>query len=123
MKFFKQLRGLANVNEGTAHYWLQRLTAIALVPLSLWFIFSTITMTGISYSDYREWLSSISNILLMILFLIFLFYHMQLGLQVVIEDYIHSVQTKSVLLLANKILATCFALFGIFSSLILGFEG
>ena len=74
MKFFKQLRGLPSANEGTAHYWVQRLTAVALVPLSLWFVFSTITMTGISYSDYREWLSSNSNILLMILLLIFLFY-------------------------------------------------
>jgi succinate dehydrogenase / fumarate reductase membrane anchor subunit len=122
MNLVKQFRGLRDVNSGTSHYWTQRLTAIALAPLGLWFIFSTLTMTGDNYYEYKEWLGSPINVALMILLLLMLFYHMKLGLETIIEDYVHNTKGKFLLLLLNKIAAICLALFGIFSLLILGFE-
>ena len=122
MNLVKQFRGLRDVNRGTSHYWTQRLTAIALVPLVLWFIFSTFTMMGHNYYEYKEWLGSPINVALMILLLMILSYHMKLGLETIIEDYVHNTKGKFLLLLVNKIAAICLTLFSIFSLLILGSE-
>ena len=83
-------RGLGSAKEGSHHWWHQRLTAIALVPLSLWFIFSLISMVGADYMTVVYWLRLPFVSVLLILFIVFLFYHTVLGLQVVIEDYIDS---------------------------------
>ena len=83
-----RVRGLGSAREGTHHWWAQRLTAIALVPLSCWFIYSLVTMTTVDYIAAIGWLQSPIISILMILFVISLFYHAQLGIQVVIEDYI-----------------------------------
>lgn len=81
-------RGLGSAKEGTQHWWAQRLTAIALVPLSLWFIYSVACIGSMDYNAALEWLQSPVTSLLMILFIFALFYHAQLGIQVVIEDYV-----------------------------------
>ena len=123
MSFFKQLRGVGIVNEGTSHYWLQRVTAIALVPLSLWFVISNAVMASSDHVVYSEWIGSVSNGILTILFLTFLFYHIKLGLQSVIEDYVHAVNAKVLLLMANKIINTLLALLGVFFILVLVIKG
>ena len=81
-------RGLGSAKEGSHHWWAQRLTAIALVPLSLWFIYSLVCIGSMDYNTAVEWLQSPVTSVLMILFVVALFYHAQLGIQVVVEDYV-----------------------------------
>ena len=82
-------RGLGSAKTGTDHFWSQRVSAVALVPLSLWFIGSIIAHVGADYATVMAWLSSPFQAVLMIVFLAALYYHSQLGLRVVAEDYIH----------------------------------
>ncbi len=83
-------RGLGSSKEGLHHWTAQRLTAIALVPLSLWFIFSTVSVISKDYSTVTLWLQAHFNAVLMLLFITAMYYHAALGLQVVIEDYVAS---------------------------------
>ncbi|MGZ0187101.1 MAG: succinate dehydrogenase, hydrophobic membrane anchor protein [Alphaproteobacteria bacterium] len=85
-----RVRGLGSAKDGSHHWIAQRMTAVALVPLTLWFVISLIGLIGGNLADIKAWLSSPFNAVLMILTLIAGFHHAQLGLQVVIEDYIHS---------------------------------
>ena len=78
------------------------MTALALVPLSIWFVFSIISHIGDSHTEISVWIAQPSVALLLILYLGFMFFHAQLGVQVVIEDYIHSEPVKIVSLLLIK---------------------
>lgn len=81
-------KGLGASGEGSHHFWLQRLTALALVPLILWFCFSIALLPEASYESVIAWLQSPFNAILMLLLVIVSFQHAQLGLQVILEDYI-----------------------------------
>jgi succinate dehydrogenase / fumarate reductase membrane anchor subunit len=100
-------RGLGSARDGVAAWWLERVSAVALVPLMLWFLASLITHSGSDYSAFIAWLRAPLSALLMVLLLIALFSHLALGLQVLIDDYVHSV-AKIPLLLAVRL--ACFAL-------------
>lgn len=102
------VRGLGSAKNGTHHWWGQRVTAIALVPLTLWFVYSVIMLTGAGHGEVAGWLSQPLNTVLMLLLIAATFHHLQLGLQVVIEDYIHSEFSKLSTLLIVK-----FASFGL----------
>jgi len=82
--------GLGSAKEGVGAWWAERVSAVALVPLTLWFAASIIAHTGSDYAAFIVWLRTPPAAILMILLLITLFYHTALGLQVVIEDYVHS---------------------------------
>lgn len=82
--------GLGSAKAGFEHWWTERVTAVALVPLTVWFAASLIAHSGSGYEAFIGWLGSPVTAVLMILLLIALFWHTALGLQVVIEDYIHS---------------------------------
>ncbi|MBB3063805.1 MULTISPECIES: succinate dehydrogenase, hydrophobic membrane anchor protein [Limibacillus] len=97
-----RVRGLGSAKDGTGHWWSQRLTAIALVPLCLWFVVSVISMVGADYGTFLHWLSSPLSGGLMILLIIATFYHAALGLQVVIEDYVHQEGIKIASIIAVK---------------------
>jgi len=84
------VRGLGSAKEGTHHWWMQRLTAIALIPLSLWFIVAVLCVVSSSYAEAITWIDSPINSTLLIILSAALFYHSQLGVQVVVEDYVHS---------------------------------
>jgi succinate dehydrogenase / fumarate reductase membrane anchor subunit len=99
--------GLGSAREGVKPWWFERVTAVALVPLTLWFAASLITLTGSDYSTFVAWLRAPLAALLMVLLLIALFSHLALGLRVVLEDYIHS-KAKIPALLAVRF--GCFAL-------------
>jgi succinate dehydrogenase / fumarate reductase membrane anchor subunit len=84
-----RVRGLGSAKDGTSHWWAQRVTAIALVPLTIWFVISVIAMVGADYETFRDWIGSPLAGGLMLLLVIATFYHAFLGVQVVIEDYVH----------------------------------
>lgn len=81
-------RGLGSAKSGTEHWMFQRLTAIALLPLTLWFVWSLVCLAGASHQEFTAWLSNPVAAVLMIGFCLVAFYHAALGLQVVIEDYV-----------------------------------
>jgi succinate dehydrogenase / fumarate reductase membrane anchor subunit len=99
-----KVRGLGSAKEGLHHWWAQRLTALALIPLSLWFVYSLVCTTGADYATVIAWLGQPMNAVLMLLFLFALYYHAALGLQVVIEDYIDSEWQKIACLILVKFL-------------------
>ncbi len=97
--------GLGSAKEGFAHWWWQRLTALALVPLTLWFTFSMATLTSECFGNVYVWIASPITSTLMIAFVVSLFYHAQLGMQVVIEDYVHHEALKIISILVIKSLS------------------
>ena len=113
-------RGLGSAKAGAAHWWAQRLTAIALVPLTLWFIFAVIRLQGADQNEVVVWLSSPLSLVLMLALIVATFHHLQLGLQVVIEDYVKSHATKLASILAMKAACIVLALACIVSVLKLG---
>ena len=118
-----RVRGLGSAKDGTAHWWAQRLTALALIPLTVWFCVSVIAMSGADHAAVTAWIASPLVAGLLILLIIATFYHAALGLQVVIEDYVHGEMTKIGLLLAVKALSIVLALAAVLSVLTLLFTG
>jgi len=100
-----RVRGLGSSHHGVGHWWAQRLTAVALVPLVLWFVVSALSMVGADYETFRAWVGSFGNAVLLILLTIALFHHAQLGIQVVIEDYVHGETVKVTGLILTKFVA------------------
>lgn len=82
--------GLGSAKSGIRHWWRQRITAVALLPLSVWFAALIIAHAGSDYAVFKAWVRTPLVTSCMILLLITLFHHSALGLQVVIEDYVHS---------------------------------
>ncbi len=118
-----RVRGLGSAKDGTSHWWAQRVTAVALVPLSIWFAFSVVNLVGVDKDGFKVWLNGPSSFVLMALFLIALFYHMQLGLQVVIEDYVHNERNKVISLVFNKLLAVFLVVSSITALMRIAFGG
>ena len=112
MKFRTALsvvRGAGTAKEGTRHWWAQRLTAAALIPLGLGFVVMTIALVANDYDGARTALAHPVAAALWILFSVALFHHAQLGLQVVVEDYVHSHGLKVVAIIAVKFAALVLA--------------
>src|SRR5215472_9720929 len=105
--------GLGSAKEGVEHWWLQRLTAVALVPLGLWFVIAIIRLVGADLDTVRNWVGSPLPAILLVLLLIATFHHAALGLQVVIEDYVHAELTKLGLLIVIRLACFAFAVTGI----------
>ncbi len=97
-----KVRGLGSAKDGSHHWWLQRLTAIALLPLSIWFIYGVVSIVGKNYDAAVAWVQSPANSVLLLLAIFAVFYHARLGLQIVIEDYVHSEGLKIASLVAMK---------------------
>ena len=115
------VRGLGSAKSGSHHWWLQRLTALALIPTSIWFVVSILWHVGDTHGEFVEWLKSPLVTSMMIAFLISVFYHASLGLQVVIEDYFHNEIIKISSLIAMKLGTLLGALTGIVSVLKISF--
>jgi succinate dehydrogenase / fumarate reductase membrane anchor subunit len=95
-------RGLGAAHNGTHHWWAERLTSIALLPLLLWFAVSLTSLATADHATATAWLRAPVNAILMLTLVATLFHHMHLGLQVVIEDYIHGNVRKFVMLIVVK---------------------
>lgn len=117
-----QVRGLGSAKNGTHHWWAQRVTAVALVPLTLWFVYSISTMAGAGHDAVSAWLGQPFNAIVMLLLIAATFHHLQLGIQVVLEDYIHNEGAKIVLLLAVKLGSIALAVAGSFAVLKVAFS-
>jgi succinate dehydrogenase / fumarate reductase membrane anchor subunit len=115
--------GLGSAKEGVAHWWAQRVSAVALIPLSLWFVVSMVILTGADRSAVVAWLHAPFAAIVTTLLVIAVFYHMSLGVQVVIEDYVHSEWAKIFALVLNKLVAVALAVAGIFAVLRIAFQG
>jgi len=116
-------RGLGSARYGVHHWWAQRLTAIALIPLVVWFAISLVMMSGADYGAVRAWIGSPVVMVLLILTIAVGLHHGQLGLQVVIEDYVHGDGSKLALIVAVRFIAVLFGLAAIVAVLRIGFGG
>jgi succinate dehydrogenase / fumarate reductase, membrane anchor subunit len=103
-------RGLGSAKSGTAVWWAERVTSIALVLLTLWFVLAVFHLEGGTRAHVAHWAAHPVNATLLLALVVATFHHMQLGLQVVIEDYVHGEPAHIILILANKAAA---ALLGI----------
>jgi succinate dehydrogenase / fumarate reductase membrane anchor subunit len=116
-------RGLGSAREGVHHWWAQRLTAIALIPLVVWFAISLVMLSGADYGVARAWIGSPLVMVLLILTIVIGLHHGQLGLQVVIEDYVHGDGWKLALIVAVRFVAVVFGLGAVVAILRIGFGG
>ena len=115
-------RGLGSAREGVAAWWFERVTAVALVPLTLWFATSLLALAGADYATVAAWLKRPLTALLMVLQLTALFSHLALGLRVIIEDYIHS-GVKIPALMAVRFGCFALAVTGILATLRIALTG
>tara|TARA_B100000579_G_C22543156_1_gene716243 strand:+ start:354 stop:725 length:372 start_codon:yes stop_codon:yes gene_type:complete len=103
--------------HGLSHWKLQRISAILIMPLVFWFLYSVITAMSKTYSETIEWVMSPINYTLLIILLAGIFYHSSMGLQVIIEDYISNIRLRTIILNISKIVLFAFALISITSVL------
>ena len=103
-------RGFVSAKTGVGHWWWQRITAVALIPLSLWFVVSIITLVGADYDALVTWIRSSIVAVFLILFVVTLFYHALLGVQVVIEDYVHNEGLKAAVLVGIRFIISALVL-------------
>lgn len=103
-------RGLGSAKTGTTHWWMQRVTAVALIPLAFWLILFINQLFNASYEDIKQWLISPVNFTLLLAWAFTGFYHAALGLQVVIEDYVNPDWLKIVLVWMIKLIFTGMAI-------------
>ncbi len=118
-----KVRGLGSAKEGVNHWWWQRVTAVALVPLVLWFVASVIGLAGSEIGAVRAWVAWPVSAVLLLLLIGVTFHHMQLGIQVVIEDYVHTNWLKIASIIFVKFATVILALASAFAVLKIAFVG
>ena len=111
----KSVRGLGSAKTGTEHFVHQRFTATALVLLGLWFVWFVVSLVGSDYLTAVDAVSKPWNAILLVGFLVAMFWHAQLGLQVVLEDYIHNSLLALALQVSVKFIAVLGAIVSIFA--------
>ncbi|MDQ1063029.1 succinate dehydrogenase, hydrophobic membrane anchor protein [Stenotrophomonas sp. SORGH_AS_0282] len=111
----KNVRGLGAAKTGTEHFVLQRLTATALVPLTIWFLIFVLSLVNVDYVTAADAVSKPWNAVLLVGFLVAMFWHAQLGLQVVLEDYIHNSLLALALQTTVKFIAVLGAIVSVFA--------
>jgi succinate dehydrogenase / fumarate reductase membrane anchor subunit len=116
-------RGLGSARQGVHHWWAQRITAVALIPLVVWFAISLIMLSGADYAVVRAWIGSPVVMVLLTLTIVIGLHHGQLGMQEVVEDYVHSEGMKLTLIVLLRFTAVFFGLAAIVAILRIGFGG
>lgn len=110
-------KGLGAAHEGTHHWMMQRVTALSNLVLVLWLVYSIVSLKGATHEVFVAWLALPWNAVLMILFILSTFYHATLGIQVVVEDYIHTRCLKLAKLIGMKLFFVALGVASIFSIL------
>lgn len=106
----KTARGLGSAREGVQHWWLQRLSALPLIPLGFWFVISMIGLARNSQPyQIRDWVAHPLHAWPLLFFLLLGFYHGYLGIKVIIEDYVHNKAVKLLAMLFTMLIATLFS--------------
>jgi succinate dehydrogenase / fumarate reductase membrane anchor subunit len=120
--YLSRARGLGSAKEGVHHWWMQRVTAIALIPLVVWFAISLVMLSGADYAVARAWIGSPLVMVLLTLTIAVGLYHATLGMQVVLEDYT-SGATRVVTIVITKFIAVLFGLGAVLAIMRIGFGG
>ena len=118
-----RVAGLGSAKEGTGHWWAQRLTAVALVPLSFLFVVFVFAFAGADHARAVELMGNPLVAVTLLLFIVAGFYHMKLGMQVVIEDYVHHEGAKTFLLVSLALGSFALGTAAVFAVLKLAFGG
>ena len=114
--------GTGSAKEGVHHWWLQRLTSIALVPLTVWFVVSLLSLPSFEHVTVISWIAQSWTALLLILFILVATWHSQLGVRVVVEDYVHG-GAKTLALVVITFIHALIAAAGVFAVLKIAFGG
>ena len=114
-------RGLGSAHDGVTHWWHQRVTAVANIPLMLWLVWAVVSMPDWSYVEFTAWLAMPVNAILMILAVISVFYHAALGTQTIVEDYFHVEWFKTMKIVGIKLFYLAASVACIFSVLKVAF--
>ncbi|MBO6554053.1 MAG: succinate dehydrogenase, hydrophobic membrane anchor protein [Roseitalea sp.] len=118
---FKRVEGLGSAKDGTEHFWRQRLTALANVPLIIAFVWIVVSLNGEDHATVAATFANPFVAVVMLLVIVSALYHAKLGMQVVIEDYIHGELAKYALLVANIFFTFGIAVLAVFAILKMGF--
>jgi succinate dehydrogenase / fumarate reductase membrane anchor subunit len=94
----RRVLGLGTARDGVQHWWLQRLTSVALVPLSIWFVVSLLALPALDHATVIAWMGQSWTALLLIVLVLVATWHSQLGVRVVVEDYVHGTGAKTLTL-------------------------
>jgi succinate dehydrogenase / fumarate reductase membrane anchor subunit len=116
-----RVRGLGSARSGTSHFWRQRLTAVANVPLVIAFVVILVSLIGRNHAAVVQIIGSPPVAIIMLLFIMSITYHMRLGMQVIIEDYVHHEGHRIALLIGNTFFAIAVALSCAFAVLKISF--
>jgi len=117
-----RVRGLGAAKSGTQHFWRQRLTAVANVPLTIAFVLIVVGLLGRNHAAVVQILGSPLIAVIMLLFILSVTMHMRIGMQVIIEDYVHDESTRLILVMANTFFTVAVALASAFAILMLSFK-
>jgi len=109
--------GTGAARSGVHHWWVQRLTSVALVPLSIWFVVSLLALPALDHATVSAWMGESSTALLLSLFVLLATWHSQLGVRVVIEDYVHTAGLKTVILVSVTFAHVLLGAAGVFAVL------
>lgn len=117
----RRVLGLGSAHSGVHHWWLQRLTSIALVPLGIWFLVSLLALPSLGYETVVAWMSQSSTAVLLALFVLVASWHSQLGVRVVVEDYVHGAGARTLTLVIVTFAHALLAVAGVFAVLKVAF--
>lgn len=116
-----KVRGLGAAGNGAHHWWVQRLTSVALVPLAVWLLVSLMTLPSLDFVTVVSWMGGTWTASLLLLFVLTASWHSRLGIQVIIEDYVHDQGLKVVSLVLSGFIHAVLAVVGVFSILRIAF--
>jgi succinate dehydrogenase / fumarate reductase membrane anchor subunit len=116
-----KVRGLGAAGNGVHHWWVQRLTSVALVPLGIWLLVSLLTLPSLDFVTLVAWIAGTWTASLLTLFVIIASWHSSLGIQVIIEDYVHDQGLKTVSLVLSGFVHAVLGVGGVFAVLRIAF--